>query len=300
MGYQDIYARVNLFLPYYVVIFMAIELIYLSIGARNILLPETKVNIASGLIVIVTQYLLKTSIFAGLYSRIYDHRVIDAGTGPFVFVYCFFLFTFLQYVIHYINHKVRLFWCLHEVHHSATRMNTSTGIRSSIFDVVAADALYFLVPFLGVPPIVFLIVYGCSKFWGHFLHINEKIVSSIPAINHILVDPANHHIHHARNIPYLDKNFGEIVPWYDKMFNTFEQTTEPPIYGTLGNDKVNNFWDTQLYEWRKLRRDIRATKNLKHKLLYICMPPGWSPNGTTSTVSKLQKEYEMTGSECYE
>jgi sterol desaturase/sphingolipid hydroxylase (fatty acid hydroxylase superfamily) len=289
MTYESTYQYLNQFLPYYLIIFIVLELAYMLFISKNLLIQETKINILCGLTVILTQAVLKTSLLASLYPAIYQHKLFDIGNGVGVVIYCVFLFTFLQFVVHYLNHKVRLFWCLHEIHHSATQMNATTGIRNSIFDVVSTDILYFLIPFLGVPPLIFLIVYGSCKIWGNFIHINEQLVSEIPILNKILVDPAGHHIHHARNLIYLDKNYGELTPLYDRLFKTYMPLTETPEFGTLSNHIVTTFWDSQLYEFRKLYADMRSTDNFKEKLQYILMPPGWLPNGKGQTTSELQK-----------
>jgi sterol desaturase/sphingolipid hydroxylase (fatty acid hydroxylase superfamily) len=289
--YQNIYTTLSHFLPYYIGIFMFCELVYLLLISKKLLIQETKINFVSGLIVIVTQATLKTFLLAGIYPNIYEHRILNVGNGLGVFLYCFFLFTFLQYVVHFLNHKVRLFWCLHEVHHSATHMNTTTGIRNSIFDIISTDALYFLIPFLGVPPLVFLIIYAGGKIWGNFIHVNEDIVSHLPVINKVLIEPAAHHIHHAKNIIYLDKNYGEIIPLYDKLFGTYQQLSELPQYGTLSHNAPDNFWDVQLFEFKKLYADIKNASNITDKILYIFMPPGWAPNGQGLTAKDMQLQF---------
>jgi sterol desaturase/sphingolipid hydroxylase (fatty acid hydroxylase superfamily) len=289
--YQHIYNTLSHFLPYYIGIFMVCELVYLFCTSRKLLLHETRINFISGLIVIITQASLKTFLLAGIYPSIYKYRIISIGNGLGVFIFCFFLFTFLQYVVHFLNHKVRLFWCLHEVHHSATQMNTTTGIRNSIFDIISTDALYFIIPFLGVPPLVFLIIYAGGKIWGNFIHVNEDIVSQIPVLNKVLIEPAAHHVHHAKNIIYLDKNYGEIIPLYDKLFGTYQHLSEAPVYGTLSHNNPNTFWDVQLYEFKHLIADIKNATTITDKIFYLIMPPGWAPNGQGITAKDLQMQY---------
>lgn len=291
MNYENIYHYLNQFLSYYIVIFIVLELAYLLFYAKNLLIQETKINFLCGITVILTQTVFKTGLLATAYPTLYKHRIFDVGNGFAVIIYCVFLFTFLQYIVHYLNHKVRLFWCLHEVHHSATQMNATTGIRNSIFDVVSTDALYFLIPFLGVPPLVFLIVYGTTKIWGNFIHINEKLVSELPFVNWFLVDPAGHHIHHASNLKYLDKNYGELTSLYDKLFKTHMPLTEKPVFGTLTHPVVTGFWDSQLHEFRKLYVDVKSVKNWRIKLQFIFMSPGWLPDGKGQTTRMLQRAH---------
>jgi sterol desaturase/sphingolipid hydroxylase (fatty acid hydroxylase superfamily) len=268
---------------------MALEFGILIASNKKLLIKETKINLISGLIAIATQYLLKTFMLKDIYPILYKNRILDITNGTLSFVYCFFLFTFIHYIAHYLNHKIRIFWCLHEVHHSATEINSSAGIRSSIFDVISTDALYLLIPIIGIPPVVFFIVYAFAKIWGNFIHISKQIIFRIPLLNYVLVDPAAHHVHHAKNLIYLDKNFGEFVPWYDQLLRTYIRPTETPIYGTISRKNTSSFWDIQLGEFRKLVNDIKSTSCIAHKIGYIFMPPGWKPGDNSHTVKFLQK-----------
>lgn len=225
-----------------------------------------------------------------LYKYVFEYRIFDLGNGIQTLFLGFFLYSFFQYFTHFISHKIRIFWCLHEVHHSSTQLNGTAGIRNSIFDLISTEILYLFIPFLGVPPIVYLIIYSISKAWGSFIHINEKTVSNIPILNKFIVDPAIHQVHHAQNLIYLDKNYSEVTPIYDKLFGTFQPKTEPIIYGASNHPPNLGFWDTHLFEFRNLKNDIKSVDLWKHKLLYLIKPPGWSPEGNNNTVKQKQRE----------
>lgn len=278
-------------LPYFFIVLLTGETIFLVVRFGKIHFSETKVNILTGLAAILTQSVVKMYFLTNLYPSVYEHRMWDIGLTIPAWILGFFLYTFIQYATHYFYHKVRIFWCLHEVHHSAIHMNTTTGLRSSIFDIVSLDIFYLLIPLIGINPLIYFILYTINKFWGSVIHINESIISRIPLLEHILVTPATHHLHHARNIPYLDKNYGEIIPWFDQLFGTYAITKEKPLYGTLSVQHQMGFWDTQLHEFRKLLKDIRMTKKWKHKFAYLFMPPGWQPGDNSKTAYVLQKEY---------
>lgn len=277
IDFQGIYDQLRNIIPIYIAIFLSLEFIFHYFISKTLNLAEAKLNILSGIVVLVTQVLLQSYFLSGLYPMLYKHHLFDFGNGVMVIIYGFLIYTFLQYITHYLSHKIRIFWCLHEVHHSATQMNSTAGIRNSIFDIISTDVFYLLIPLFGIPPIVHLVIYSISKAWGNFIHINEKIISKIPYLNLILVDPATHHLHHARNDIYVDRNFCEVTPIYDKMFGTFVFETELPIYGSANHISPTGFWDIHLYEFRRLFKDIKRTKSLRQKLLYIIMPPNWEP-----------------------
>lgn len=267
------------------------ETIYLLVRFKQAYSKETWVNIITGIITIVIQAILKTLFFTGLYPFVYAHRIWDLELNGYTLLLGFFIYTFIQFGTHYLYHKVRLLWCLHEVHHSAVRMNATTGLRTSIFDIVSLDILYLLIPLCGIHPIVYFILYSLNKIWGTFIHFSEKIVSKIPILEYILVTPGTHHIHHASNIRYLDKNYGEVIPWFDQLFGTYAKKTEPIVYGTLQINYEIGFWEAQLHEFRSLWHDVKNTKELGNKIKYFFMPPGWHPGNIKGTASYIQKKF---------
>jgi sterol desaturase/sphingolipid hydroxylase (fatty acid hydroxylase superfamily) len=255
------------------------ETIYLLYQNKHAFLRETFVNLISGIVAVITQMFVKAYIIFDLHLRVYNNAsLFKMEVGWRTFAIGFFMFTFIQYATHYFYHKVRIFWCLHEVHHSAIHMNATTGIRTSIFDVISLDIFYLLMPLLGIHPIVYLLLYTASKFWGTVIHVNEKIINKIPLLENVITTPSNHHIHHARNPQYIDKNFGEVVPWYDMLFKTYAKENETPLYGTLYVHNEISFWESQTHEFKRLHNDIKNANTLKNKIKYYFKPPGWYPN----------------------
>jgi sterol desaturase/sphingolipid hydroxylase (fatty acid hydroxylase superfamily) len=290
---QNLLSVLTHWLPYFFTTLIATETVYLLIRFRKLHMKETKVNVLTGLTAIVVQAVVKTFFLTELYPSVYEHRVCDIGLDLPAWVLGFFLYTFIQFATHFLYHKVRIFWCLHEVHHSAIHMNTTTGLRTSIFDIVSLDIFYLLIPLIGIHPLIYFILYTLNKFWGSIIHIHESMVCRIPFLHHLLVTPPTHHLHHARNIPYLDKNYGEIIPWYDKLFGTYVVKEEEAVYGTLQVQRELGFWETQVHEFKKLGKDIRSAKHLRHKIGYLFMPPGWHPGDKSGTARELQRKYKL-------
>lgn len=282
MGEINSYHKLLSFLTYYLRYFGAFiiiaETVFLIYSNKKAFLKETFANLFSGVIAVVTQLVVKSYIIFDLHMRVYNNvSLFKMEVGWQAFVVGFFMFTFIQYATHYFNHKVRIFWCLHEVHHSAIHMNSTTGIRTSVFDVISLDIFYLLMPLFGIHPIVYLLLYTISKFWGTVIHVNEKIINKIPLLEHVITTPSNHHIHHARNPQYIDKNFGEVVPWYDMLFKTYAIENEAPVYGTLSVQSEIAFWESHVHEFRKLKKDVSNASNLREKINYCFKQPGWKP-----------------------
>ncbi|MBS1622187.1 MAG: sterol desaturase family protein [Bacteroidetes bacterium] len=290
-SYQSLLDVLKQWLPYYIVAMVAAESIYLLVRFKQAYSKETWVNISTGVVTIIVQAILKTFLFTDLYPFVYEHRLWDLELNGYTLLLGFFMYTFIQFGTHYVYHKSRIFWCLHEVHHSAIKMNATTGLRTSIFDIVSLDILYLLIPLCGIHPIVYFILYSLNKIWGTFIHFNEKIVSRIPILEYLLVTPGTHHIHHASNIRYLDKNFGEVIPWFDQLLGTYARRSEPIVYGTTTVTHELGFWEAQVHEFRSLWHDVKNAKGLGNKIKYIFLAPGWQPGDLTGTARYVQKKY---------
>lgn len=291
--YEHLLHRLAHWLPFYFCILIVAETIFLLMRFKKVFGKETRVNLVTGFISIAAQGVLKTVLLGGIYPAVYEYRLFQLGLEWPAWVVGFMLYVFIQFGTHLLYHKVRLFWCLHEVHHSATEMNITTGLRTSVFDVVSLDLFYLLIPLVGVHPLVYFILYTINKFWGTFIHISDKIAGRIPFMEYVIVTPSTHQVHHARNTRYLDKNYGELVPWFDMLFHTYEKETEKPVYGTLKVQQPIGFWESQLHEIRSLGRDFRLARSRINKLKFLFMPPGWKPGSYRQTASFLQKKQQI-------
>ncbi|NCX96131.1 MAG: sterol desaturase family protein, partial [Chitinophagia bacterium] len=118
----------------------------------------------------------------------------------------------------------------------------------------------------------------------------------------IIVTPSHHRVHHASNIPYLDKNMGMVFIVWDRLFGTFvaEQPYEPPVYGLVKNlPNPHHPVKIVTHEWVDLRKDLAKKIPFYLKLKYLFMPPGWSHDGSTLTAKQLQTQYNQQNNNRY-
>ena len=59
-------------------------------------------------------------------------------------------------------------------------------------------------------------------------------------LDNIFNTASHHRVHHAKNIQYLDKNYGGIFIIWDILFKTFEREKEKVEYGVLHDLKTDN------------------------------------------------------------
>jgi len=143
-----------------------------------------------------------------------------------------FLFTdFLWYWYHRYSHEINLLWAAHVVHHQSEDYNFTVAARITIFQAVFRSLFWAFIPLLGFPPFMMtaiLLVHGVYPFFSH-----TQTVGNLGVLERIFVTPSHHRVHHSSNEIYLDKNYGDILIIWDRLFGTFipEQKEEPCVYG---------------------------------------------------------------------
>lgn len=200
---------------------------------------------------------------------------------------------FMFYWLHRNDHFIRFFWATHVTHHSAEYYNISVGFRSSVLEPIYRFVYFLPLIFVGFTPIDIMFVFSATQVWGTFIH--TKSVKKMGILEHILVTPSLHRVHHASNAKYLDKNMGMLFIFWDKMFGTFQKELpddeyEPIRYGLTENLQSPNAFSLIFHEFIQIIKDIR-TPNLKwsEKLRYIFDKPGYSHDGSRQTSTQMRE-----------
>lgn len=219
----------------------------------------------------------------------FDYRFITWDTHSWYYwTLLFFAEDFIFYWIHRIDHMVRFFWAIHVTHHSSDKYNLTTGFRSSVFQPVYRFIWFIPLVFLGFEPFDIFIMYSITQTYGILVH--TKAIRKMGILEYFLVTPSHHRVHHASNVEYLDKNMGMILIVWDKLFGTFQAEIDGlAIEFGLYEKKINNNPANVIFhEWVSIYKDVRKTKGLKNKWLYVTKPPGWSHDGSTMTSKELR------------
>ena len=141
---------------------------------------------------------------------------------------------FGTYWIHRWHHRLAVLWPFHAVHHSAEVLTPVTVYRKHpVYDAVSAFGHSFLfglaqglvlAAVAGKVEITLIaganLVYVLFHLAGSNLRHSHLWLSYGRALEHILISPAQHQIHHSRAIRHKDKNYGEILAVWDWMFGT--------------------------------------------------------------------------------
>jgi len=198
---------------------------------------------------------------------------------------------FLFYLLHLVDHYCRFFWAVHVTHHSSEEFNLSVGFRSSVFQPLYRFIYFIPLSLLGFSGKDIMFVYSATQIYGILIH--TKYIGKLGFLELIFSTPSHHRVHHASNIPYLDKNMGMLLIIWDRIFGTFaeEVETEPVKYGLTENIKSHHPTHVVFHEWKSMFQDLTKTNSLKEKIKYLFAPPGWSHDGSKKTANQLRKEF---------
>jgi sterol desaturase/sphingolipid hydroxylase (fatty acid hydroxylase superfamily) len=217
---------------------------------------------------------------------------LQLNLSPIIYwVLLFLLEDFLFWLEHFVDHHVRLFWAVHVTHHSSEEYNLTTGFRSSVFMPFYRYMYFVPLALIGFQPVDILFTYAITQLYGILVH--TQTLKRFPKwFSFIFVTPLHHSIHHASNIPYLDKNMGMMLIIWDRIFGTFadEIPNEKIHYGlTKPLERPHHPTEIIFHEWKALGKDLKKSTSWKHKLKYMFMPPGWSHDGSSQTAKELRK-----------
>ena len=199
-------------------------------------------------------------------------------------------FDFCFYWAHRWSHEVNFLWGAHVVHHSSEEYNLSVALRQSWWHNILAFAIFMPLPFLGFEPTVFFLAAGLHTIYQFWIH--TRVIGKLhPAIELIFNTPSHHRVHHGRNPKYLDKNHAGVFIVWDRIFGTFMEEEEEPVYGlTSPINSWNPAWANLHYYaemWGKAKQMIAW----KDRLRMLWARPGWLP----SELGGFQKAPEIDG-----
>jgi len=145
---------------------------------------------------------------------------------------------FISYWTHRLYHKWHLLWRLHRVHHSDTKMDSSTAFRAHPFDVFLDNGSVIIAG----------IAFG--------LDINIIVLRWI-IFGKVFVTPNFHKVHHHQDQIYTDSNYGNVFIFWDKLFGTFKELPVDNIkYGLIEFEGTNkqSFWYSLISPFINIKR----------------------------------------------
>ena len=222
---------------------------------------------------IIVAFSIKGLILA-LHFYLYQYKIFElSGMLP---LWLFWILTFVVidlvfYIYHRMSHRIRFLWAIHLSHHSSEEMNFAVSFRQAWFGPISKIPFFMVLPLLGFDPTIIAAAGVISTLWGIVGH--TQIVGRLGFVEWIFNTPSHHRVHHGSNEQYIDKNYGNLLIIWDRMFGTFEPEKEKVKFGLVNN--VNTFNPTKItfMAWSSMIEDINNKQSLSEVLWIIFGPP---------------------------
>ncbi|MEM8655931.1 MAG: sterol desaturase family protein, partial [Pseudomonadota bacterium] len=141
---------------------------------------------------------------------------------------------FCKYWAHRLHHENALLWPFHALHHSAEVLTPLTAHRNHPVFIVVRLFVYAVVVGTVQALMLFLLMgkidiitigsvnagYFIFNALGSNLRHSHVWLSYGPVLEHILISPAQHQVHHSSDPKHYNKNYGEVFAFWDWMFGS--------------------------------------------------------------------------------
>src|SRR5262245_25858698 len=183
-----------------------------------------------------------------------------AGHAPFALdrlpiaigaLVCFVVTDLVHYARHRLLHAWTPLWRLHQMHHSAERVDIAGTLYAHPLDLaITAATTACVAALLGVSPLAAGIAGYLGFATSLFLHLDARTPRWL---GYVLQRPENHAIHHARGVHA--HTYGTLALW-DRLFGTYSEPAAPTAAAPSG------FWDGASRELGAmlLGRDVTAPR----------------------------------------
>jgi sterol desaturase/sphingolipid hydroxylase (fatty acid hydroxylase superfamily) len=168
---------------------------------------------------------LLTGIALAFTMRGASHGVLNTTALPYSvrFLVGFAALDLTAYFSHRLFHAVAPLWRVHQVHHSETDLDLTTGFRFHPVEALFTQGLALAtVAALGVSPGAVALGGLAVVVQDFFTHANFRIPEAADRILRLLIiTPPMHRIHHSELVPEQNKNFGTVFSLWDRLFGTY-------------------------------------------------------------------------------
>lgn len=241
---------------------------------------DSVTSISAGVVDRVVDIFIKAGVL-GAYVLTFEHFAIMAipTTSPLAWILCFLLVDFCFYWAHRMCHTLNFLWACHVVHHSSEEMNYAVALRQSATETMCTWVFYIPLAVAGFPWEMWFICYQLNllyQFWCH-----TRLVGKLGPLEYVMNTPSHHRVHHGADEKYIDKNHaGTFIIW-DRLFGTFKEEEEEPIYGVVTPVKTFNPVWNHAYYWVRLGKMAWLAPRFADKLRVWVREPAYMPEGVS-------------------
>lgn len=211
-------------------------------------------------------------LFYFIYEYLHSHFAIwDIQPHILWWVTLLMVTDFIWYWYHRLAHEVNVLWAVHVVHHQSEDFNYTVSARITVFQAFARMCFWAILPVMGFPPAMIVTIQLIHGIYPFFIH--TRTIPKLGFLEYILVTPSHHRVHHASNEQYLDRNYGDVFIFWDKLFGTFTEEGEEPAYGLTKPLESQSFLWQHFHYLIEIGYTIRHTKGFWNRVRVVFGPP---------------------------
>lgn len=202
-------------------VFVILEALVIKFKLKKELpINELIMNLNSGHILLWVFRSLEVTAYAFVFHHFSTNWAMEFPCF-FTWILAFFLWDFMFYWLHRTHHLWKILWGIHVVHHEGEHFSLSLGIRNSWYSSLSSFPYFIIMALIGIRPEIFVTVSSFHYFIQFYNH--NHLIKNSGFLDKFMVTPKHHRIHHGKNDPYIDKNFGGTLLIWDKIFGTFQK-----------------------------------------------------------------------------
>ena len=222
---------------------------------------------------IIVAFAIKGTVLA-FHIYLYQFRAFDFVNQ--IPIWALWIITFISidlvfYIYHRMSHRIRFLWAIHLSHHSSEEMNFAVSFRQAWFGPISKIPFFMVLPLLGFDPTIVAVAGVISTLWGIVGH--TQVIGKLGPLEWIFNTPSHHRVHHGSNKQYIDKNYGNLLIIWDRMFGTFEPEEEEVKFGLVNNVNTFNPVKVTFMAWVSMINELKQKNSLSEVIKVIFGPP---------------------------
>jgi sterol desaturase/sphingolipid hydroxylase (fatty acid hydroxylase superfamily) len=149
----------------------------------------------------------------------------------------FLALDLVSYLGHRLFHAIGFLWRVHQVHHSESDLDLTTGFRFHPIEALVEQGFRLIViGLLGLPPLSVVFAGLAIVLQDFFTHANMHFPRRADlALRWLIITPETHRVHHSEAFSEQNANFGTVFSFWDRIFGTYftasSENSAPARYG---------------------------------------------------------------------
>lgn len=199
----------------------------LSMQYKKTKLRHAAVNLAfTGMHLVIHTFLAILIVMIADWTKAHNFGLthwLGTNVAVTIILACLVLDFFGGWLVHWVEHKVPLFWRMHIIHHADNNVDVTTGLRHHPLESVFRGIFFMMGIFIGGIPMYAVMIYQTFLvFFTAFTHANISLPPALDRfLSYLFVSPNMHKVHHHWKQPYTDTNYGAVFSIWDRALGTF-------------------------------------------------------------------------------